>query len=283
MKMPRACRRSGGRPRSRSAASSRAAAGRREQAEDGDVRSVNEDPAGAGDVPGDVHAAVTRSGARASGSSQTRPSGAANAPGSPRVEPAGPSSARRKAALAATSAATHEPAATVTSRQHDLPGDLSAGRSGGAASRRRGPASCPPLVAMPPPRRTVPPAGSRTSISPRSRGHRRQRRSLAGEQCDGVVDRQLLTTPFRSSSDCGRAKEHPADKVTARHQRPGAEAPAGDRPGEELGKVAVIAGSLECGSERRVDEPVVAARDCQCACEHLCEQRRELLRRGRLG
>ena len=78
----------------------------------------------ASDVPGDVHAATgsaaiaKRQAPFSSTTSSTR-----NRPGSPRSSShAGPSRERRKAALAAMSAARHEEAATDTSSQHDLAG-----------------------------------------------------------------------------------------------------------------------------------------------------------------
>ena len=76
-----------------------------------------------------------------------------NRPASPRASSHdGPSSPSSRAALAATSAARHDPAATVTSRQGSSPGGRSRDRSDGAAPARRA-ASCRRatlLVARPP-------------------------------------------------------------------------------------------------------------------------------------
>src|SRR5262245_2997686 len=121
------------------------------------------------DVPGDVQAASRRSIDARHASFITAASPARKRPGRPRPSShAGPSQPSRKAAFAATSAATQVPAATVTWSQGTRAGRPVAGSTRWCCStppcvqRRRE----LPLVAMPPASRRTEPLPGRPTITP---------------------------------------------------------------------------------------------------------------------
>ena len=172
---------------------------------------------------------VQRRSRRGSGRPRRR---ATKRPGSPRSSSqSGPSFESRKAAFAATSAATHEPAATVTSSQRESAGRPVRGsiRWCWSSPPRRQRRFVVPLVA-------IPPASSAASRRPEARRpllrawrRRRPRRpAVAGDQPQRRVDGERLDDAVQVERGPRRAREQ-ARRETDLRQRPGTAARAAAR------------------------------------------------------
>ena len=153
--------------------------------------------------------------ARASVGSRPRRDPRGTRPGRPRSSShSGPSFASRNAAFAATSAARHEPAATVTSVQRERAGRPVRGsiRWCWMPRPRRQRRLLEPLVASSPVRsRSAPPRGRPTTAPPRAATSRRPRRSRLREG-------GRATRPRRAPS---RRRSGRAAFLRAREQPPG--------------------------------------------------------------
>src|SRR6266496_3080835 len=208
---------------------------RKQQPEDDGAREqrVREDPAGPLDVPdvvgGEDHAAAESSVCQAWLATTVSP--ARKRPASPRSSNQdGPSSESRKAAFAATSAPTQDPAATVTSSQRD-----SAGRPVRGSTRwcwtappRRHERSVLPLVAIPPAsRRSVPSPGRPTTEPPRTAtSPPAETKASPAVSCSAASTASDLTTPLRSSTVPGGRESKRPERRSDRHL-PGDGGPGG--------------------------------------------------------
>src|SRR5438105_5952790 len=208
---------------------------RKQQPENDGAREqrVREDSTGALDVPdvvgGEDHAAAESSVRQAWLATMVSP--ARKRPASPRSSNQDrPSSESRKAAFAATSAPTQDPAATVTSSQRDSAGRPVRGsiRWCWTAPPRRHERFVLPLVAIPPAsRRSVPSPARPTTEPPRTAtSPPAETKASPAVSFSAASTASDLTTPLRSSTvPGGRASRRP-ERRSDRHL-PGVGGPGG--------------------------------------------------------